>query len=224
MPAAQFMLGGMASSGDDYLIVIEDADDGANREDPFQHPARPRRPAARWVWLVAAVAFVAGDAIGWSAAHRSNSVLPAVAPSRSVPSAQAGAPVPVGCPDGSKVFALDVTGPNAVAAAFRTEFPTFVVIGGTRGFSGFTGALCGATLTGRDPSGVTVEVTLAQGLARQPSQVIRLEQNGPNVRAELVRVTAEGQLIDVLVFGPTGERAPTIAMRALANDPRLVHD
>jgi hypothetical protein len=224
MPAAQFMLDGMAASGDDDLIVIEGADHGANREDLFQTPARPRRQVARWVWLVVAAAFVAGDAIGWSAGHRSRSVLPVVAPSRSVPSAQSGAPVPVGCPDGSKVFALDVTGPDAMAAAFRSEFPAFVVISGTRGFSRFTGELCGATLIGRDPSGVSVEVTVAQGLARQPSQVMRLEQNGPNVRAELVRATAEGHMIDVLVFGPTGERAPTVAMHALANDPRLVHD
>jgi hypothetical protein len=224
MPAAQFMLGAMTTAGDDDLIVIEGADDGAHRADLFQGPVGPRRPVAWWVWLAAAAAFVAGDALGWSAGHRSRSALPVVAPSRSAPSAQSSAPVPLGCPDGSKVFALDVTGPNAMAAAFRTEFPTFVVTSGTRGISGFTGELCGATLTGRDPSGVTIEVTLARALSGQASEVVRLEQNGPNVRAELVRVTAEGQMIDVLVFGPTGERAPTVAMHALANDPRVLRD
>jgi hypothetical protein len=172
-------------------------------------------------WTVAATssALVIGAVIGWSAHGSAPRAPAAVVPAR----ASAAPPSPVGCPDGATVRPMDVLGSDDLIAALHANFPAFAVVGGVRGFSGSTGPLCGATLVGREPDGVTVDVTVARGLARGPSQVTRLEQDGPNVRSELVRVTPQGWTIDVLVHGPTGDRAPTRAMSRLANDPRLTN-
>ena len=212
------MLGRMAA-GDDVDVV----EFGRVSTDEQQVRRVPRRNR----WAVAAItgALCVGVLIGWSA-HRSTSTPPAALQSTpptafrpALPSVAQ--PAPVGCPDGAKVSLIDAIGPDQLVAAFRTAFPMFVVIDGVRGFSGFTGVLCGASVTGRDLSGVTVALTVARGLAHGSSQVTRLEQDGSNVRAELVRVTPAGWTIDVLVTGPTGERAPTRAMSRLANDPRI---
>jgi hypothetical protein len=114
-----------------------------------------------------------------------------------------------------------------LVSALRAWFPTFALVDGERG-QGTLGRICGASMTGRDPGGVTVDVTLVSASSvdaatgsHRPSQVLRLEGAGNDVRAELVRVTAQGATIDVLMTGPTGQRASTRAMENLANDPRL---
>jgi hypothetical protein len=183
--------------------------------------ARPVTPRNRWALAAIAGALCVGVVIGWTA-HQSTSrpqtPAPVAVQSRQTTVAPA---APVGCPDGAKVSSIDTVAPDELAAALRAAFPSFVVIDGVRGFSGFTGVLCGGSVTGRDVSGVTVALTVAHGLGHGVSQVTRLEQDGDNVRTELVRVTPEGWTIDVLVTGPTGERAPTRAMSRLANDPRI---
>lgn len=197
----------------DDLIVVEIGGDTSGEDEVIVNGGRRRG----WIVPIVAGALVIGAVIGWSA-HGSTSSAPAT-----VARASAAPPAPVGCPDGATVRPVDVLGSDDLTAALHANFPTFAVVGGVRGFSGFTGQLCGATLVGREPDGVTVDVTVASGLARGPSQVTRLEQDGPNVRSELVRVTPQGWTIDVLVHGPTGDRAPTRAMNRLANDPRLTN-
>ncbi len=197
----------------DDLIVVEIGGDTSGEDEVIATGGRRRG----WIGPIVAAALAIGAVIGWSA-HGSTSSAPAT-----VARASAAPPAPVGCPDGATVRPVDVLGSGDLTAALHANFPTFAVVGGVRGFSGFTGQLCGATLTARDPAGVTVDVTLALGLMHGSSQVTRLEQDGVDVRAELVRVTEQGWMIDVLVTGPTNDRAPTRAMSRLANDPRLTN-
>jgi hypothetical protein len=136
-------------------------------------------------------------------------------------------PPPVGCPDNARVAAIQPIQSDPLVSALRAWFPTFALVDGERG-QGTLGRICGASLTGRDPGGVTVDVTIVSASSvdgapgsHRPSQVLRLEGAGNDVRAELVRVTGQGATIDVLMTGPTGQHASTRAMKNLANDPRL---
>jgi hypothetical protein len=180
--------------------------------------------------VISAVALLAvGGVVGWLAGHtqRAPASVVTLAPSPAPVVTVAATPAPVGCPDNARVAPILPIQSDPLVSALRAWFPTFALVDGERG-QGTLGRICGASLTGRDPGGVTVDVTIvsassvdAASGSHRPSQVLRLEGAGNDVRAELVRVTGQGATIDVLMTGPTGQRASTRAMENLANDPRL---
>jgi hypothetical protein len=190
----------------------------------------PRRRASGWLIVGAIALLVIGGVVGWLAGHtqRSPATEVTVAASPSPVATVAPTPPPVGCPDNARVAPIQPIQSDPLVSAMRTWFPTFALVGGNRG-QGALGLICGASVTVRDPSGVTVDVTIVSANSafsdpkfHRPSHLLRLEPAGSDdVRAELLLVTGQGATIDVLVTGPTGPRAPTSAMENLANDPRL---
>ena len=190
----------------------------------------PRRRATGWLIVSAVALLAAGGVVGWLAGHTQRApatvVTVAAAPSPvvSVPPT----PPPIGCPDNARVAPIQPLQSDPLVSAMRTWFPAFALVGGNRG-QGALGLICGASITVRDPNGVTVDVTVVSANSsvgdpkfHRPSHLLRLEPAGSDdVRAELLEVTGQGTTIDVLVTGPTGPRAPTTAMENLANDPRL---
>jgi hypothetical protein len=216
----------MAAPADDRRVDVVEIG-GANGSEDGLDVIEPRRRASGWLVLGAIALLTGGGAVGWLAGHtqREPATVVTIAPSPIVTTAAT--PPPVGCPDNARVVPILPIQSDPLVAALRSWFPTFALVGGDRG-TGTLGRICGATLTVRDPSGVTVDVTIvsassvvSDAWARRPSQVLRLEDAGNDVRAEILRVTAQGATIDVLVTGPTGQRAPTRPMTNLANDPRL---
>ena len=190
----------------------------------------PRRRASGWLIVGAVALLAAGAVVGWLAGHsqRVPATAAAVAASPSPVVTVAGPPPPLGCPDNARVAPILPIQSDPLVSAMRTWFPTFALVGGNRG-QGALGRICGASVTVRDPSGVTVDVTIVSASSsfndpkfHRPSHLLRLEPAGSDdIRAELLEVTGPGATIDVLVSGPTGPRAPTTAMENLANDPRL---
>jgi hypothetical protein len=197
----------------------------------------PGRRVPGWLLAGAVVLLVGGGAAGWlarGAPGRADGApsRPTAAPkvSGSAP-ARVAVPPPAGCPDAAQVRPIRPSGAEPLVAALRQWFPAYAVVGGRLGVVGpiraAGGRVCGAWVTVRAPDGVAVDLTVVSaadpplsGSRLAPSQVIRLEDAGPDVRAELVRVTPRGATIDVLVSGPTGRRSPTTQMKGLANDPR----
>ena len=189
----------------------------------------PRRRISGLVVIGAVALLAVGGVVGWLAGHtqRAPASVVTLAPSPAPVVTVAATPPPVGCPDNARVAPILPIQSDPLVSALRAWFPTFALVDGERG-QGTLGRICGASLTGRDPGGVTVDVTIvsassvdAASGSHRPSQVLRLEGAGNDVRAELVRVTGQGATIDVLMTGPTGQRASTRAMENLANDPRL---
>lgn len=215
----------MAAPADDRGVDVVEIG-GANGSDDGLDVIEPRRRASGWLVLGAIALLAGGGAVGWLAGHtqREPATVVTIEPSPIVTTAAT--PPPVGCPDDARVAPILPIQSDPLVAALRSWFPTFALVGGERG-QGTLGRICGASLTGRDPGGVTVDVTIVSASSvdalgsHRPSQVLRLEGAGNDVRAELVRVTGQGATIDVLMTGPTGQRASTRAMENLANDPRL---
>jgi hypothetical protein len=216
----------MAASEDDRGVDVVEIGDAVGSDDGLDVIEARRRPSG-WPVLGAVALVVVGGAIGWLAGHtqREPATVVALTPSPTV--TVAATPPPVGCPDNARVVPILPIQSDPLISALRAWFPTFALVDGNRG-TGTLGRICGASLTVRDPGGVTVDVTIVSASSsagdawsKRPSQVLRLEGAGSNVRAEIVRVTGQGATIDVLVTGPTGQRAPTRAMTNLVNDPRL---
>jgi hypothetical protein len=225
-----------ASDPERGVDVVEVQPPGGPDESPDL--IAPGRRVPRWLLAGAVLLLVGGGAAGWLA--RGAPGRPDGAPSwstaapevgGSAPARVAAVPPPAGCPDAARVRPIRPSGAEPLVAALRQWFPAYAVVGGRLGVVGpirpSGGHVCGAWVTVRAPDGVAVDLTVVSpadpplsGARLGPSQVIRLEDAGPDVRAELVRVTPRGTTIDVLVSGPTGRRSPTRQMKALANDPR----
>ena len=208
-----------------YVVEIR----GSNGPEDGLDVIEPRRRISGLLVIGAVALLAVGGVVGWLAGHtqRAPASLVTLAPSPSPVVTVAATPPPVGCPDNARVAPILPIQSDPLVSALRAWFPTFALVDGERG-QGTLGRICGASLTGRDPGGVTVDVTIVSASSvdaatgsHRPSQVLRLEGAGNDVRAELVRVTAQGATIDVLMTGPTGQRASTRAMENLANDPRL---
>jgi hypothetical protein len=202
---------------------------GSNGPEDGLDVLEPRRHVSGLLIIGAVALLTVGGVVGWLAGHtqRAPATVVTLAPSPSPFVTVAATPPPVGCPDNARVAPILPIQSDPLVSALRAWFPTFALVGGERG-QGALGRICGASLTGRDPGGVTVDVTIVSASSadadpgsHRPSQVLRLEGAGNDVRAELVRVTGQGATIDVLMTGPTGQRASTSAMENLANDPRL---
>jgi hypothetical protein len=204
-------------------------DDGLDSLDGLE-VLDPRRRVSGWL-IVGAVALLAiGGVVGWFAGHTQRAPATVVTVAASPPPVVtvAATPPPVGCPDNARVAPILPIQSDPLVSAMRAWFPTFGLVNGNRG-QGVLGRICGASLTVRDPGGVTVDVTIVSAssvvgdpLFHRPTHVLRLEPAGSDdIRAELLEVTEQGATIDVLVTGPTGPRAPTTAMENLASDPRL---
>lgn len=201
---------------------------GSNGPEDGLDVIEPRRRISGLLVIGAVALLTVGGVVGWLAGHtqRAPATVVTLAPSPSPVVTVAATPPPVGCPDNARVAPILPIQSDPLVSALRAWFPTFALVDGERG-QGTLGRICGASLTGRDPGGVTVDVTIVSANSvdvlgsHRPSQVLRLESAGNDVRAELVRVTGQGATIDVLMTGPTGQRASTRAMENLANDPRL---
>jgi hypothetical protein len=206
-----------------YVVEIR----GSNGPEDGLDVIEPRRRISGLLVIGAVALLAVGGVAGWLAGHtqRAPASVVTLAPSPVV--TVAATPPPVGCPDNARVAPILPIQSDPLVSALRAWFPTFALVDGERG-QGTLGRICGASLTGRDPGGVTVDVTIVSASSvdgapgsHRPSQVLRLEGAGNDVRAELVRVTGQGATIDVLMTGPTGQHASTRAMENLANDPRL---
>ena len=206
-----------------YVVEIR----GSNGPEDGLDVIEPRRRISGLLVIGAVALLAVGGVAGWLAGHtqRAPASVVTLAPSPVV--TVAATPPPVGCPDNARVAPILPIQSDPLVSALRAWFPTFALVDGERG-QGTLGRICGASMTGRDPGGVTVDVTLVSASSvdaatgsHRPSQVLRLEGAGNDVRAELVRVTGQGATIDVLMTGPTGQHASTRAMNNLANDPRL---
>ena len=190
----------------------------------------PRRRVSGGLILGAVAMLAIGGVVGWSAGHtqRAPATVVTVAASPSPVVTVAPTPPPVGCPDDARVAPIQPIQSDPLVSALRAWFPRFALVGGNRG-QGALGRICGASLSVRDPEGVTVDVTIVSASSafgdpklHRPTHLLRLEPaDNDDIRAELLEVTEQGATVDVLVTGPTGPRAPTTAMENLANDPRL---